>query len=327
MGKSNTRSKISQLAPANGPSAGIDVGKARLDIAVHNRAGSWTVENNAEGWRALIERLRELKVVRVGMEATGGYERGVASALHAAGFEVILHQPAQMRAFAKAWLQRAKSDSIDAMLIAAFTALLGGRAFGPDPRLEALRDALVHLEQIETDEARNKTRLEHCKDTRVRRLIQADIMRCRRQSLSEEKRLRDAIKRHLDLAERLELLISIPGIGQRTALSLIIFLPELGSLTREQVSALVGLAPFVCESGDRHGERHIAGGRARVRKALYSAAVPAATQWNPTLKLVYERLIGAGKCKKSALVACARKLLIYANTILARGSKWTTKPT
>jgi transposase len=322
MGKGTRKSKFSQSAPANGPSAGIDVGKAELDVAIHNRSGRWTVANDKAGWQVLVERLRELGVVRVGMEATGGYEQDVANALHAAGFEVLLHQPRQVRAFAEAFLQWAKNDPIDASLIAAFTAIVGGRARKPDPRLACLRDALVHLEQLETDEARNKTRLEHCRDKRIRAMIQRDIKRCALQSKVEEKRLRDAIKQHPDLTTKFELLVSIPGIGPRTALCLILALPELGTLSREQISALAGLAPFDRDSGKAKGERHIAGGRARVRKALYSAAVPAATQWNPALVDLYARLSAKGKSTKAIFVACARKLLTFANAVLARGSVW-----
>ncbi|MDQ0393948.1 IS110 family transposase [Labrys monachus] len=348
MGKLSTKSKISQAstvkagsvkkggiersepaaaAPVKdaGRSAGIDVGKAKLDSAIHNQSGVWADENDAAGWQAVVERFKAQGVTRVGMEASGGYERGIAQALRQAGFEVILHQPIQMRAFAKARLQRAKNDRIDAVLIAAFTAILGGRTHKPDPRLTALWDTLVHLEQIEADEARHKTRLEHCKDKRVRRMIEADIRRCRLQSGVEERRLRDHLKQYPDLAEKYELLFSIPGIGSRTAITLVIAMPELGTLSRERIAALAGLAPFDCDSGDSHGQRRIAGGRARVRKALYGAAVPAAHFWNPQLKAVYKRLITAGKTKKQAMVACARKLLIYANTVLARRSPWQEK--
>lgn len=349
MGKLSTKSKISQAGTAKagglkkggtersepkaratpvkdaGRSAGIDVGKAKLDSAIHNQSGVWAEHNDAAGWQAVVERFKAQGVTRVGMEASGGYEQGIAQALRQAGFEVILHQPIQMRAFAKARLQRAKNDRIDAVLIAAFTAILGGRAHRPDPRLTALWDTLVHLEQIEADEARHKTRLEHCKDTRVRRMIEADIRRCHLQSRVEEQRLCDCLKQHPDLAEKHQLLFSIPGIGSRTAVTLVMAMPELGTLSREQIAALAGLAPFDCDSGDSHGQRRIAGGRARVRKALYAAAVPAAHRWNPPLKAIYKRLIGAGKNKKQAMVACARKLLIYANTVLARRSPWQEK--
>jgi transposase len=332
MAKFSTKLKIGQArmtragrggkARQAGRVAGIDVGKAKLDVAVHGRSGSWTVDNNAEGWQALIAQLQALGVSGVGMEASGGYERDIAHALRAAGLEVILHQPMQMRAFAKARLQRAKNDRVDAVLIAAFTAILGGRTHQPDPRLTAVWDTLVHLEQLEADKARHKTRLEHCKDKRVCRLIQADIRRCHHQSLVEERRLHQALLAHADLAEKFKLLLSIAGIGQRTAITLVIALPELGKLSREQIGALAGLAPFDCDSGDSHGQRHIDGGRARVRKALYGAAVPAAHFWNTNLVDFYKRLIKAGKKPKQALVACARKLLIYANTVLARRSPW-----
>jgi transposase len=320
------KAKVSKLAVERtmlvGRTAGIDVGKTFLDVAIHNRSETWSIENEATGWQKLAEQLKALEVVRVGMEASGGYERDVAAALQQAGFEVIVHQPIQVRAFAKARLQRAKNDRIDATLIAVFTALLGGRSHKLDPRLSAVRDTLVHIEQLEADAARHKTRLEHCADRRVRRLIEADVRRCNLQSLAELRRLKNELRQHADLAEKLDLLISIQGIGERTALTLVVALPELGTLSREQIVALVGLAPYDHDSGDSHGERHIAGGRARVRKALYGAAVPASTQWNPALIEFKQRLTAKGKTAKQAFVACARKLLIYANTVLARGQKW-----
>jgi transposase len=304
------------------PAAGVDVGKTTLDLAVHGRPQALQVSNTAPGWCQVAEVLRPAGVERVGLEASGGYERGLADHLRRAGFTVLVLQPIQVRAFAKAGLRRAKNDRLDAALIAAFTALCGGRGTAPDPRLERLADLLLYIEQLEDDLMRHKTRLEHTRPPRLRRLIVADIARLTKRRSRELAGLIAALRVHADLAQRLDLLVSIPGLGERTAATLVVALPELGHLSREKVASLVGLCPFDDDSAERRGERHIAGGRARVRRALYAAAVPASTRWNPALVAFYRRLRDHGKTPKQAFVACARKLLILANTILARQTPW-----
>jgi transposase len=310
------------MPQSNTNAAGVDVGKTTLDLAIHGSPQALQVSNTAPGWHKVVEVLRQAGVERVGLEASGGYERGLADHLRGAGFTVVLLQPIQVRAFAKAGLRRAKNDRLDAALIAAFTALCGGCGTDPDPRLGPLADLLLFIEQLEDDLVRAKTRLEHTRPPRLRRLIEADIARLTKRRSRELVRLIAALRAHADLAQRLDLLVSIPGIGERTAVTLVVALPELGHLSREKVAALVGLCPFDDDSADRHGERHIGGGRARVRRALYAAAVPAATRWNPALVAFYRRLREHGKAPKEAFVACARKLLILANTILARQTPW-----
>jgi transposase len=307
--------------------AGVDVGKARLDIAIYGERTVFSVANASAGWAELIQELKARGVGEVGLEASGGYEREAAEALRAAGFTVIRLQPSQVRAFARAQLQRAKNDRLDAVLIAAFTAILGGRAHQPDPRLTALADGLVFLEQVEDDLVRAKTRLEHQRDPRLRRLIEADIRRATTRRAQEIRRLIGRLRQADDLARRFDLLLSLPGIGERTALTLVIAMPELGRLSREEAAALAGLAPFDDDSGERQGTRSIQGGRARVRTALYAAAVPAAHRWNPALIALYKRLIAKGKKPKMAFVACARKLLTFANAVLARGTPWQPQAT
>jgi transposase len=307
--------------------AGIDTGKATLDIAVHGAPESWQVPNTADGWRQLAERLAGHGVGHVGIEASGGYERGVIAHLRAAGVRVSLHQPAQIKAFARMQLRRAKNDRLDARLIAAFTALLDGERPAPDPRLQdprlqAFADHLTFIEQAEQDMVRATTRLEHQAEPRLRRLIAGDLARARQRRARELARLVSALRAQHDLARRLDLVLSIPGIGLRTAVALVVGMPELGTLTREQAAALAGLAPFDRDSGKKKGERHIAGGRARVRTALYAAALPAAYRWNRALVALRERLTARGKSHKQAMIACARKLLIFANTVLARATPW-----
>jgi transposase len=312
-------------APTPQPVAGIDVGKANLDIARQGCAELWCVPNTPDGWDDLAKRLLEAGITCVGLEASGGYERGVIDALRARGLEVRLHQPIQIKAFAKLNLRRAKNDRLDARLIAAFTAFQAETQAArpaPDPRLRAFADRLVFIEQAIEDASRAKLRLEHQTDKRLRAKLEADARRADARAAREFARLLEDLRAKPDLAERLSLLLSIPGLGEKTAVRLIVQMPELGSLSREQVASLAGLAPFDHDSGQHAGERHIAGGRARVRTALYTAALPASYRWNPALVALRTRLIARGKTHKQALIACARKLLIYANTVLARGTPW-----
>lgn len=272
--------------------------------------------------RQLAEHLSAAGVKRVGIEASGGYERGAVEHLRRAGFTVLVLQPLQVKAWAKVRLRRAKNDRIDAALIAACAALVEPPAAAPDPRLAALADHLTFIEQIEEDIARLKTRLEQLRPPRLRRLATSEIARLQRRRAGELRRLRLALERQDDLNTRFKLVLSVPGIGERTALAILIRLPELGTLSREQAAALAGLAPFDDDSGTHRGQRHIAGGRARLRRSLYAAALPAAFRWNPALVAFYRRLTARGKSHKTALLACARKLLIYANTVVARGTPW-----
>ncbi len=306
--------------------AGIDVAKDKLDLAVHDQAVRLTVGNDVRGWRQLVAALRSAQVRRGGLEATGGYERGIADHLRREGFEVRLLQPLQAKAFARLHLRRAKNDAIDAGLIAACTAMLDAPTDAPDPRLTLCADLLTFVEQIEEDIARCKTRLEHIRHPRLRRIVTADIARLKARAAAELRRIAAALRQFDDLAARLELVLSIPGIGERTAIAIVVRMPELGRVTREQAAALAGLAPFDADSGGHRGQRHIAGGRSRLRRSLYAAAFSAAFHWNPALKAFYARLTAAGKSHNAALVACARKLLIYANTVVQRGSPWQPKP-
>jgi len=265
-------------------------------------------------------------IARVGIEATGGYERGVARYLREKGFTVLVLQPIQVRAFARVHLRRAKNDALDAVLIAACTAAIDQPRGAPDARLEDLAGHLTFVEQIEEDLARFKVRLEHIDDPRLRRLVMADITRLKARRAAEMLRIVRALRANADLARRLDLVLSVPGIGERTALALIIRMPELGQVSREEAAALAGLAPFDDDSGLHKGQRHIAGGRGRLRRSLFAAALPAAFRWNRALVSLYTRLTARGKAHNAALVACARKLLIYANTVVQRGTPWIEKP-
>ena len=314
------------MAHSSTMTAGIDTSKSKLDVAVHGRTEHWQVANSLAGWRVLAAKLIEAGVSRVGIEATGGYECGVVGHLRAAGFMVSVLQPVQVKAFGKVHLRRAKNDVLDAVMIAACAAALDQDRIGPDARLAELARHLTFLEQIEEDIRRFKTRLEHIDEPRLGRLVLGDAARLKARRLAQIRYIARQLRSHSDLAARLDLVLSIPGIGERTALALLIHMPELGRVSREEAAALAGLAPFDNDSGQYRGQRRIAGGRARLRRSLFAAALPAAFRWNKALMALYARLIAAGKAHNAALIACARKLLIYANTVVQRGTPWAEKP-
>ena len=309
-------------------SAGIDTAKAKLDVAVHGRRGVLTVANSLAGWQQIVAHLTQEAGgpgggCQVGIEATGGYERGVIRHLQAAGFPVLVLQPMQVKHYGMVHLRRAKTDHIDAQLIAGCTSLHDATSrVAPDARFDALGEHLTVIEQIEEDLIRARTRAEHITLARLRPAHALEIKRLEKRRGRELARLLAALRAYPDLARRLELVKSIPAIGVRTALALVVRMPELGQISREEIAALAGLAPFVRQSGTHQGKARIGGGRERVRRALYMPSVAGAHFWNPELKALYQRLIGRGKPAKLALVACARKLLIFANTVVQRGTPW-----
>lgn len=305
--------------------AGIDTSKAKLDVAVHCGAERWQVANSLRGWRQLAAAFAKTGIARIGIEASGGYERGVVDYLRDQGFTVLVLQPIQVKAYARVHLRRAKNDRLDAVLIAACAATIDRPRLAPDQRLAKLAQYLTFVEQIEEDLARCKVRIEHVDDPRLRRMMMADIARLKLRRAAELKRIGVALRVDDDLARRLELVLSIPGVGERTAIALIVRMPELGRLSREEAAALAGLAPYDDDSGKHKGQRHIAGGRSRLRRSLFAAALPAAFRWNKALIALYSRLTAAGKAHNAALIACARKLLIYANAVVERGTPWLEK--
>lgn len=304
--------------------AGIDTGKHRLDVALAGAADELTVANDAAGQARLLRWLRDHGAERIGIEASGGYERAVVAALREAGFTVIRFQPGQVRAYARFTLQRAKNDRLDASLIAACAAAAGTVHAAPDARLEPLAEHLTLIEQIEQDIARFKTRREAMRDAGRRERLDREIARLKAWRMLELKRLAEALRAQPDLARRLALIMSVDGVGERTAIALLLRAPELGSIDREAAAALTGFAPYDDDSGGRHGQRHVAGGRKRLAKSVYAAALPAAFRWNAQLVAFYQRLVAKGKPHKLALVACARKLVIFVNAVLARGTPWVS---
>ena len=302
--------------------AGIDTGKRKLDVALAGKAERLQVANADDGHRKLTAWLRQQRVKRVGIEASGGYEQAVVSRLRCDGFVVVVFQPMQVRAYARFHLQLAKNDKIDAALIAACTVDAKKIHAPADPRLVALAGQQTLIDQIVDQIARFKNYRESCRDAHSRQFWTDEIKRFRGLFKQELKHLVAAIRQHPDLAARLELIASVDGIALRTATAILVRLPEIGSVSREQAAALAGLAPYDDESSERIGERHIAGGRERLRNNLYGAALAASFHWNADLIEFYKRMTGAGKDHKVALTACARKLLVFANAVVARGTPW-----
>jgi transposase len=314
----------SKMSKSNIICAGIDTGKYKLDVAIEGGPEQLQVANDAAGHAKLAAWLRHQRVKRIGIEASGGYEQNVVAYLRRGGFVVVVFQPGQVRAYAGFLLQRAKNDKIDAALIAACTAAIKKIHAPPDPRLAPFAAQMTLIEQLTDQAAGCKNYREGSRDARLREFWRAEITRLNKLLRAELKQLVVVIREHRDLAERLELIQSVDGVGLKTAVAILVRMPEIGRVTREQAASLAGLAPFDDESATYVGARHIAGGRARLRSALYTAALAAAFHWNPQLMALYRRLIAAGKPHKVALVACARKLLIFVNSVVERGTPWVS---
>lgn len=311
-------------AKSNTRIAGVDVSKPRLDVALYGTepAATLQVANTAQGHARLVAWLSAHGVGRVGLEATGGYERGVVEALAAAGLEVVLHQPLEVRLFARIKRLRAKNDRIDARLIALATTQVDTVKVAADPRLRELAERLTAYEQAADLVKLLKTQMEHVRlpdlleDARTQ-LVQ---LKARKARLATD--LLRRLRAWPDLARRFDLVRSLPGVGPIVALGLVVRMPELGAMGRGQAAALIGVAPFDRDSGAHKGRRFIAGGRSRPRRLLYIAAL-AARRCDPALKAFAQRLIDNGKPPKVALVAVMRKLIEAANLVLKRNQTWT----
>lgn len=301
--------------------AGVDVGKAYLDVAVHGLEEAVRVANTPGGIGEMVAWLEAREVGRVGLEATGGYERAARTALEAAGFDVVVHQPLEVRLFARLKRLRAKNDRIDAQLIASATAQLDAVRAAQDPRLAALAERLTAYEQITDKAADLKTFLEHVSLKDVAKDIRTQIRTLERLKAKLAQAVLAAIKAHPDLAGRLKLLLSLPGVGPVVAASLVVRMPELGSMSRGQAASLLGVAPFDRDSGQFKGMRFIGGGRSRPRRLVYLAAL-SAKRCDKSLKAFAERLRDRGKPPKVIVVAIMRKLIEAANLVLSRGQPW-----
>lgn len=299
---------------------GIDVSKAVLDVVRLPCRTKLRVSNDPVGWAALVAWLERWPAVRIGLEASGGYEQGVLAHLQAAGQEVYLLDAWAVRQFARAGGRRAKTDAIDALVIARYVGVFDLHPAKPCAERRALAElvkARLSLVEMQTQLA---NWAEHGNGELIRlgesygRRLRADIARL-------ERKIAERIKAHAGFAQGAELLTSAKGVGLGTAATLLALLPELGRLRREQIAALVGVAPFDDDSGTRTGKRAIAGGRRPVRRALYMAALTG-IRFNPVLKAFYQRLRGRGKEGKVALTACMRKLITILNAMLRDGRPW-----
>jgi len=249
--------------------AGIDTGKRKLDVGLDGSGKQLQVENTPEGHKVLLAWLSQHRVKRVGIEASGGYEQPVVAELRRKRFVVVVFQPAQVRAYAKFHLQRAKNDKIDAALIAACTAAVRKIHAAPDPRLLPFAEQLTMIDQINEDTARLKNRIESCRNAQIKKLWKEDIARLEKREKAELKALVASIRKHPDLAKRLGLINSVHGIGLPTAVAILVRLPEIGRITREQAVALAGLAPY--DRQRRAGRRSTYRGRpkAAASRPLY----------------------------------------------------------
>jgi transposase len=304
---------------------GIDVAKRSFDAAVGVNGFIKTFDNNDAGHDALIATLAGQRVDLIVMEATGGLERNLACTLQAAGFALAVVNPRQARDFAKAMGYLAKTDRIDAKALAELAQVLSrhperGRFITalPNPEQQALQALVARRRQLVAMYVAEHQRLLCC-HAAARKSIEAIIEAIRAQLNEVESQLTQHIEtHHADLAARLS---SVRGIGPATTACLIAEVPELGRLSRREISALIGVAPLNRDSGQKRGMRAIFGGRAQVRRALYMAAL-AAIRFNAVIKRFYARLVDAGKPKKVAIVACMRKLLTILNAMARTGSTW-----
>jgi transposase len=301
---------------------GIDVAKAQLDIAVRPSGEQWVSPHEQEGIAALVARVQALRPTLIVLEATGGREAPLAAALATAGLVVAVVNPRQVRDFARAVGQLAKTDALDAQILARFAEV--GQPTPrplPDAQAQELSALLARRRQLVGMLTAERQRLDTAGPA-VRRHIQRHIAWLEQELADLDRHLHDAVQASPLWREREDLLRSVPGIGPTTALTLLAEVPELGQLDRKAIAALVGVAPLNCESGTLRGRRIVWGGRARVRATLYMAAL-AATKHNPVIRAFYQRLCAAGKPKKVALTACMHKLLLIANAILRQRTPWS----
>lgn len=294
---------------------GIDVSKSKLHLGTPQKFLT-EYENNVAGIEKIVQRMAELNPIGVVLEASGGYERLVCEALQDAGIPVVVAQPSCVKNFAKSIKVLAKTDKIDAQVIARF-----GEATKPEPtektpqKVREFRALCDRRTQIVDDRVRESNRLETCADPDMRKHIQSQLERLQELEKELDRRIAAATKEDAEFQRKSKIMQSVVGVGPKTTFALLAHFPELGTLGRGQVAALAGLAPHPKESGTWKGKRRIYGGRGAVRKALYMAAMTA-VQHCPVLKKFYQRLKDAGKLYRVAIIACARKLLIHLNTLL-----------
>ena len=305
---------------------GIDVAKDRLDVHVHPSGQTFATARNGAGLAELVERLRSLAPQLIAVEATGGFETVVVAALAGEALPVVVVNPAQVRHYAQALGKRAKTDPIDAAVIARFAEATkpAVRAL-PDKMTRQLGDLVARRRQIVEMMGAEGQRERRATDKRVQKSI-ARLRKALEKALADiDAEIDDNVRGSSVWAEKEDLLSSVPGVGPVVARTLIAEMPELGTLDRRQIAALAGLAPFTRQSGQWKGKSFIGGGRRTVRSVLFMAALVAA-RFNPQLKAFRDKLVAAGKPKLVAIVATARKLLTMLNAIVRDGKPWRSEP-
>jgi transposase len=304
-----------------GQFVGIDVSSKGLDVAWHGSEAVWSTGNDEMGIKELVQQLRGKHIALIVMEATGGYEAGLAAALTLAKQPLAVVNARQVRDFARATGKLAKSDVIDARVLAHFA-----QAVRPEPRpvadeqTQALEQVVSRRRQVQGMLTAERNRLRLCQGA-MRDRVQAHIDWLETDLKGLERQMRDQLRKSPVWREKEKLYRQIPGVGPVLSATLLAELPELGQLSHKEVAALVGVAPFNRDSGKWRGKRSIWGGRAAVRAVLYMAAM-SAKRWNPVIRAFYQRLTAAGKPHKVALTACMRKLLVILNAIARDSSHW-----
>ena len=301
---------------------GVDVSKDKLDVHVLPDGESFSVPRDAKGIEELVRRIAPLERAVIGIEATGGFERIVAAGLAAAELAVVVINPAQVRAFARSLGQRAKTDPIDAAVIARFVEATKPPIRPlPDEETQLLSDLVTRRSQIIQMIVAEKQREKRAVNRHVRKSLARLIKALEKEINSIDEEIDSTLRGSPVWCEKVDLLSSVPGVGSITTRTLLAEVPELGKLDRRQIASLAGLAPFARQSGQWRGKSSIAGGRTAVRSVLFMAAMTA-RRHNPVLKLFFERLVAAGKPKMVALIAVARKLLTVLNAILRNKKPW-----
>lgn len=300
---------------------GIDVSKHELDVHISPDNIHATFKNSPKGFLSLKRKLTKYPGAKIVFEASGGYEKQLTYSLNEAGFELAVVNPRQIRDFAKALGKLAKTDKIDAYVIALFAEKMQPEARQIKSKTQAkLAELSARRKQLVDMITMEKNRLDKASGT-IKKSIKKIIKALEKELNDVEKELKAIVSTDENYASTVDKLVSVPGIGEKVATALIAYLPELGSLSGKQISALAGLAPFNRDSGTLRGVRTIWGGRASVRGALYMSTL-VATKHNPKIKAFYQKLCENGKAKKVALIACMRKLLICINAMIKNNQSW-----
>ena len=310
-------------ANSGNKNVGIDVGKSFLDIYIYEKDLHWQIENKPAQISKLATKLARYKIARIIIEATGGYERMLAAELSERELPAIVIQPMKIRQFANAQGVLAKTDKIDARIIAQFGAVMKAEPRPlPSPEIRHIRDLLARRRQLMEARTQELNR-NHKADIALSRSHTRMIKFLDKEFQWIDSQLEKCVSNIDQWKRTSQILLSAPGIGTGVAYTLLGELPELGQVSNRQISALVGLAPFNRDSGLSRGKRRIRGGRAPIRTVLYMAML-SAIQHNPIMKQFYEKLVAQGKHKKVAITACMRKMIVILNTMVRNDTPWQT---